>query len=172
MTEAALIVIPEEAEELISILRAKHESPTYLLTYAAPVTRRMLHFNDLKFYAVPTLPTNWEAPMWLRVELGVFSGRLYFQFSEYGPLCEFVGVTESSSKIEEETNASTIVAAAGNDATSDNIDNSEDVETGLELKLFTRQPLTFVQEWLAVRRKGQDFAHTPMVSPSQRLLAQ
>jgi hypothetical protein len=29
-------------------------------------------------------------------------------------------------------------------------------------KAFTRQPLTFLQKWLAVRRKGQDFMYTPM----------
>jgi len=27
---------------------------------------------------------------------------------------------------------------------------------------FTAKPLTFLQEWLAVRRKGQDFVNTPM----------
>ena len=30
------------------------------------------------------------------------------------------------------------------------------------VRSFTAKPLTFLQEWLAVRRKGQDFAHTPM----------
>ena len=27
---------------------------------------------------------------------------------------------------------------------------------------FCAKPLVFLQEWLAIRRKGQDFAHTPM----------
>ena len=37
------------------------------------------------------------------------------------------------------------------------------VESDIEqkAKAFSREPLTFLQEWLAVRRKGQDFAHTP-----------
>src|SRR3954471_2268109 len=34
--------------------------------------------------------------------------------------------------------------------------------TGLRAQSFTTKPLTFLQEWLAVRRKGQDFVHTPM----------
>jgi hypothetical protein len=163
-----MVVIPEEAEDLLTIVREADESPTHLLAYAAPVTRRMLHFNDLKFYAVPSLAADWEAPLWLRVELGIFSGRLYFEFSEYGPLCDFLGVAEASSKPEEEVNSSTTSALGGTDGATDNIETSEDngVETAAESKLFTRQPLTFLQEWLAVRRKGQDFAHTPMVSLS------
>jgi hypothetical protein len=31
-----------------------------------------------------------------------------------------------------------------------------------QMQSFTTKPLTFLQEWLALRRKGQDFTHTPM----------
>ena len=31
-----------------------------------------------------------------------------------------------------------------------------------QTRSFTEKPLSFMQEWLAVRRKGQDFMHTPM----------
>jgi hypothetical protein len=37
-----------------------------------------------------------------------------------------------------------------------------ELEIEQKAKAFTRKPLTFLQEWLTVRRKGQDFAHTPM----------
>ena len=46
-------------------------------------------------------------------------------------------------------------------------DASEDTEVGKsytasDAPKFLRKPLTFLQEWLAIRRKQQDFAHTPM----------
>lgn len=57
-------MIPEEAELLIPLLQNAKDSPTYLLTYSAPVTRKMLHFNELNFYTIPSLPFGWEAPIW------------------------------------------------------------------------------------------------------------
>lgn len=61
----AVIIIPEQAEYALKIL---HElSPVHLVTYNAPVTRKMLHFNDLKYFAHPSLPDDWVAPLWLKV---------------------------------------------------------------------------------------------------------
>jgi hypothetical protein len=51
-----LIVNPEEAETILPLLHDVQNPVTHLLTYAAPVTRKMLQFNDLKYYAVPNLP--------------------------------------------------------------------------------------------------------------------
>jgi hypothetical protein len=51
--------------------------------------------------------------------------------------------------------------------------NEEMDGNGLPQKAaFTRKPLTFLQEWLALRRKGQDFSHSPMgfICQGQRLL--
>ncbi|QBZ60228.1 hypothetical protein PoMZ_07166 [Pyricularia oryzae] len=55
--------IPEEAQLLMSIVR-KHGTPSYILTYAAPATRKRLHFNNLNYYSIPDLPHNWVAPLW------------------------------------------------------------------------------------------------------------
>lgn len=106
----------------------------------------MLHFNDLKFYAIPALPANWQTPTWLTVELGIYAGRLYFNWSEYESITKLLGI--SSVKLIRET---------------DNINSKEQAITDMQASLiFTDKPLTFLQEWLHVRRKGQDFAHTPM----------
>lgn len=43
----------------------------------------MLHFNSLDFYAYPTLPKGHEFPSILKIELGLFSGRLFFTYEEY-----------------------------------------------------------------------------------------
>ncbi|OCL12896.1 hypothetical protein AOQ84DRAFT_417852 [Glonium stellatum] len=162
---AALIVIPEEAELLITILRDNSKPATHLLTYAAPVTRKMLHFNDLTYFSIPPLPAGWKAPNWLKIELGIFAGRLYLEFDEYADLKKYLGIS-------------------GSDATSTSITEVEEREYSLAgrwemrhaLKLasgvssalhksresFTAKPLTFLHEWLALRRRCEDFTHTPM----------
>ncbi|KAI9776526.1 MAG: hypothetical protein M1816_005238, partial [Peltula sp. TS41687] len=35
-------------------------------------------------------------------------------------------------------------------------------ETRKQIRCFTNNPLSFLQEWLAVKRKEQNFVHTPM----------
>jgi len=110
----------------------------------------MLHFSDLDFYAVPALPKTWQAPEWLKLELGIYAGRLYFEFAEYQAILDFLGIRYTEGRIEAED------------------DSDDDVARDLELispeapQVFTRKPLAFLQEWLALRRKGQNFDQTPM----------
>ncbi|KAF1997703.1 hypothetical protein P154DRAFT_622249 [Amniculicola lignicola CBS 123094] len=90
-TSTALIVIAEEAEILISLLRAKTPfTKVHLLTYSAPVTKKMLHFSGLKYYALPALPRGHVIPHSLTIELGIFAGRLYMGFRECAPLKEYI----------------------------------------------------------------------------------
>ncbi|KAF2634183.1 hypothetical protein P280DRAFT_474819 [Massarina eburnea CBS 473.64] len=96
----------------------------------------MLHFNNLDYYAIPSLPTNFKAPTWLKIELGIFSGRLYFEWDEYDEMLQYFGAPPSAS-----------------------LNKSAQP---IERKTFAKKPLTFLHEWLAIRRKGQDFEHTPM----------
>ena len=160
VSETALIIIPEEAEHLLPLVRESASPPTHVLTYAAPVTRKMLHFNDLQYYAVPSLPSDWEAPLWLRTELGIYSGRLYFEYPEYNSLLAYLSVKEEAGRIGEDQVDNVALQV---DRVEEELETPT-VELDIEqkAKAFTRQPLTFLQEWLAVRRKGQDFAHTPM----------
>jgi hypothetical protein len=187
--DMAMIIVPEEAEHILSIVNGK--SPTHLLTYAAPVTRRMLHFNDLKYYAIPPLPADWEAPMWLKIELGIFAGRLYFEYDEYATLCSFLGIVEDDQSITETIgNAAKTAAQDEREVVVEDITVAENVDSTVKApttdekkedevienvwvvkaktaevkkpKTFTAKPLTFMQEWLSLRRKGQDFAQTPM----------
>ncbi|PBP16318.1 hypothetical protein BUE80_DR012981 [Diplocarpon rosae] len=151
ISQVAIIVIPEELELLLPIV----ESPiSYIISYAAPLTRKMLHFDTLKYFSIPELPSGWKSPDWLRTEIGVYSGRLYFDYADYNLILDFLGIHESNGRIEEvETN---------------------DLDEGKKVKFkgsainnsatsgFARKPLSFMQEWLAVRRKGQDFSETPM----------
>ncbi|KAF2276617.1 uncharacterized protein EI97DRAFT_450390 [Westerdykella ornata] len=134
LTATALIVSPEEADLLIPILRTKKKPLCHLIVYAAPVTRRMLHFNNLDYYAVPPLPASFEAPMWLKIHVGIFAGRLYFDWEEYSALLELFGASSTSDEPISQRNA------------------------------LVSRPSAFLHDWLAVRRKGQDFEHTPMGS--------
>lgn len=109
----------------------------HLIVYATPVTRRMLQFNRLDYYAIPPLPAGFSVPTWLKVELGIFTGRLYFEWNEYDEIMAYLGTPTSTTNEDGETQA-------------------------IASKAFATQPLTFLHDWLAVRRKGQDFEHTPM----------
>ncbi|KAM0324566.1 hypothetical protein ACHAQA_007951 [Verticillium albo-atrum] len=249
VAEKAVIVIPEEAEALLPILRGlKSPAPAHLLMYAAPITRKMLHFGHLNFFTIPSLPKDWKAPLWLRVQLGIYAGRLYFDWEEYEPMCKFFGIDEKNVTVEEvddfleepfsdedEVTEDVISSADGaqdGNLTDDavetvnhTVDGAEDGETTegdaeesvvsvcgttngkltdafsrevvdgaidsvVDLvdcaqdprpadfaskndklnpvdseacaQTFTTKPLTFMQEWLATRRHGQDFVHTPM----------
>ena len=161
-------------EILIPSLRRTEQVCTYLLTYSAPITRKMLHFNDLTFYAIPTLPDEWKAPKWLTIELGIFAGRLYFEFEEYAGLRKYLGFVDTDEGIIAKLGDLTVDRR--NDTASpissvDGIDEFATDEDGKKVadnirrshgQSFTAKPLTFLQEWLAIRRKGQDFVHTPM----------
>jgi hypothetical protein len=101
VSQQALVVSPEEANELIPLLRRSTSFGTqgrvHLIVYSAPVTRRMLQFNQLEYYATPPLPADFKAPIWLRVELGIFAGRLYMEWDEYYELLGYLGLDKELS---------------------------------------------------------------------------
>ncbi|KAI9772802.1 MAG: hypothetical protein M1839_002303 [Geoglossum umbratile] len=152
--QTALIIIPEEAELLIPIIRAADPPQTHLLLYAAPVTKKMLHFNNLMYYSLPSLPQNWRPPAWLTIELGIFAGRLYFEFAEYAALTSYLGLADVDLGDVGSIATDEVPVSAGGIGI-------EGV-TRKQIRSFTKRPLSFLQEWLALRRKGQDFVHTPM----------
>lgn len=154
---------PEEAEQLLPLLRNSENFSTCLLTYAASVTRKLLHFGSLKFFSIPTLSGNWEAPIWLRIELGLLAGRLYFDYREYGALLQYIGTThlETSRADNEDEDEETESLDLACSETASHL-GQKSQESHKQLQAFAHKPLAFLQEWLAFRRKGQDFAQTPM----------
>ncbi|KIV78786.1 hypothetical protein PV11_06396 [Exophiala sideris] len=173
-TETAIVVSPEEAEALIPICRKALDKLVHLLTYAAPVTPRMLQFNNLNYYAIPSLPIDWSAPLWLRVQLGIFAGRLYFPFEELPYLRNFLGLEEHSDTLADSTSIPAADAVLFDDpSTSSNEqqpsgdDNAHLEETAKakairSVKLRMTKILTFLHAWLSTRARGQDFTHTAM----------
>ncbi|KAK3984329.1 hypothetical protein QBC44DRAFT_388524 [Cladorrhinum sp. PSN332] len=173
--QAGIVLIPEEAEQIIRMMRAKQaHQQVHLITYASPVTRSMLMFNNLTFFGMPALPKDWAAPQWLKIELGLLAGRLYFEWDEYEALCKFLGFDQDaameSMEMEEEDHIDLGVEVNQHDQVdgpaSDGSDQAKGGDKSHKSKQgvtsFCPRPLVFVHEWLAVRRHGQDFIHTPM----------
>jgi hypothetical protein len=147
-----MIVTPEEVEELIPIVMNTSTPKSHILSYSAALTRKMLHFSQLTYFSMPSLRPDWKCPSWLRVELGIFSGGLYFEFETHKEIYEYLG-QESIDDLKTRENA---------EAQKENIPISSAPVPKHSSKKFTDKPLNFLQEWIAIRRKGQDFTHTPM----------
>lgn len=158
LCETALIISPSEAEQLLPLVRSCHSACTHLVVYAAPVTRKMLHFDDLQYYSVPTLPLDWRAPSWLVHDLGIFSGRLYFRFEGYESLCDYLGLSSRPKAASKDGPEGGSLKLGENKVKSNDSLSDREIINGS----FTDRPLIFMQEWLTIRRKGQDFALTPM----------
>ncbi|KAM3477573.1 hypothetical protein MY5147_002645 [Beauveria neobassiana] len=139
-SETALIIIPEEADVVIPLLRKMVKPLVWLLGYTAPVTKSMQSFNCLSYLTIPRWPRDMKVPVWLGIEVGVFSGRLYFEFAEYEPLLAWLGLLPDSDER----------AGAG----------------GFISKIH--EPLQFLQEWLTFRRQTEDILYTPAGFVCQR----
>lgn len=130
-----MIVISEEVEIVIPIILAQKRPKVHVIVYAAPTTKNMQHFNDLSYFMFPQLQDH-KIPSWLSLELGIFSGRLYFDFSEYPSLIAFLQPAKNPQG---------------------EVQNNE-----IEGSCFAVDPIAFLAEWLSLRRKGQDITNTPM----------
>lgn len=156
ITQTALICSDYEADAVLPLLRHHRKACTNLIAYAAPVTSNMVVFDTLRFYAIPTLPDSWRAPAWLVCDLGIFAGRLYFDFGEQGqPLYQALGLPPPSLPPKERSTAVTDVDL-WHELPYEETPEYERSEP------FSGNALIFVQNWLAVRRKGQDFSQTMM----------
>lgn len=138
----ALVIIPEEAELLIPLLRELKSPKVFLLTYAAPVSRSMQVFDNFRYYSIPLMKDQQPLPEWLSIELGVLAGGLYFDLKHYEPLLAWLG---DSKDVPQFT-----------------------LSQGVKSRLSIGQPLQFLLEWLTYRRQGQDITHTPMGLVCQR----
>ncbi|EXJ58525.1 hypothetical protein A1O7_05951 [Cladophialophora yegresii CBS 114405] len=174
-TETAILVSPEEAEELIPLCREAPKQVVHLLSYASPVTQKMLQFNSLDYYAVPPLPLGWSAPMWLRIQVGIFAGRLYFPFEELAHIRSFLGLgNDDASNLQTdlaiEIEGERVEGSSGSDDHQSCTHNGEQVareeqaitKEARTAKLKATRMLTFLHAWLGMRGRGQDFTHTPM----------
>lgn len=147
-TETALVVIPEEVELIIPKLRRAvnwdQVPKIHIIAYAAPITKAMVPFNELQYYVFPPLPSVASFPDWLKVELGILSGRLYVDMAEWASVSTYIGHQPST------TNGAT------------KAEPSRVSFGGMDLVPFADNPASFLLEWLGLRRKAQDVLHTPV----------
>ena len=147
-TSTGLIVSDYEANILLPLIPDIIPPVTYLITYAAPITKAMIIFDDLNFFAIPRLPPHWHAPTWLVRDLGIFAGRTYFDYDkQHSAVCEALDLPVPVS----------ITADLDREMPFPDRDVHDN-----PAEPFSPSPLLFMQEWLAVRRKGQDFSQTMM----------
>ncbi|XP_044720036.1 very large low complexity protein [Hirsutella rhossiliensis] len=86
----ALVIIPEEVELLIPVIRAMERAPVHLIPYAASTTNNMVHSSELAGYVLPSPLLSSPLPSWLSIELGLLGARLYFDFEEYSMLLKYL----------------------------------------------------------------------------------
>ncbi|KAH9063764.1 hypothetical protein EDB83DRAFT_804615 [Lactarius deliciosus] len=84
----AIVISPYEANELLPIIRKSDKVRLHI--YAPRVTASMRSFSDFTYHTVPESPTGaWTAPTYIRMELNLFAGQLYFDSKEeYDRVCE------------------------------------------------------------------------------------
>ncbi|KAF2104829.1 hypothetical protein NA57DRAFT_30565 [Rhizodiscina lignyota] len=154
ISQTALLLVPEETEVIMRLLKEWKNPQTHLLAYSAPTTRKTMQFNNLNYYATPPLPDGWKAPLWLKIQVGLFAGASYFSYEEYEALLEILGLnkdTLQSSDSEEDGDAGA--------TRTDGVVAASDAQPKLT---FTAKPTVFLGEWLAIRRRGQESKQTPM----------
>jgi hypothetical protein len=87
-----VVISPYEANELLPIIRRLKK--VRLHVYAPRVTFSMRSFSDLTFHTIPDPPTAWSAPVHTRIQLNLFSGRLYFDSrEEYERVCALLALS-------------------------------------------------------------------------------
>ncbi|KAI9446786.1 hypothetical protein H4582DRAFT_2167559 [Lactarius indigo] len=84
----AIVMSPYEANELLPVIRKSDKVRLHI--YASRVTASMRSFSELTFHTIPESPAGaWTAPAYIRTELNLFSGQLYFDNKEVdGFVCQ------------------------------------------------------------------------------------
>ncbi|KAF4502839.1 very large low complexity [Fusarium agapanthi] len=144
--QTALVVIPEEAELLLPILRRIRTPTTFLLTYTPPFTRSLLEVGTLAYYPVPTPKNELVIPSWLSIEIGIMAGRLYLPYDQYTQL-------RSCLKVDERVEPSVIMDDA----------HRSRKHILPNFGILSPQSLSrFLSEWISYRSQSSDITHTPM----------
>jgi hypothetical protein len=145
-------------DDCLNWIRQLRAPAAHLLLYSAPVTKKMLQFNNLNYCAIPAL--DFKAPMWLKIELGIFAGRLYFECEEYEAIKAFLGISDEEESTEDLDDDSLELSKLDT-TNNDRLLALEKRKARLE-KVFTSRPIAFMNEYLAALRKDTDMSATPM----------
>lgn len=147
---ALLLVSPFEVNELLPEIR--QSKAIRLHTFASRVNKAMVSFNDLQFYTPSVGSRDVTFPQVSLGPLNLFAGSLYLDSkAEYEALRRNLGV------ISRHRHAESIPVQ------SDGFVEPEAREKiGWGFCPFTKSPIQFLKEVIALRRSGQGFGHTHM----------
>ncbi|KAF5250791.1 hypothetical protein FANTH_4063 [Fusarium anthophilum] len=144
--QTALVVIPEEAELLLPILRRIRTPTTFLLTYTSPFTKSLLEVGTLAYFPIPTPEKELVIPSWLSIEIGIMAGRLYLPYDQYTQLRSCLNV----------------------DKTAETLATMDDAHRSMKhilpnFGILNPQSLSkFLSEWISYRSQSSDITHTAM----------
>ena len=117
------------------MIRLQEKSKIHMITYAALVTKNMMHFNGLLYYVISSLLIDYAVLDWLSIELEIFAGRLYMNFAECAVLKRYLRLEDSFNL----------------QSSSEHVDD-----------IFIKNSINFLLNWLTLRRKRHDIMHTFM----------
>jgi len=138
-----VLLSPFEADELMPAIRASDY--VHLHVYAPRTSQRMKPSDNLQLYSIPPLPSSWTPPWDLIDQLNLFAGQLYFRdYESYLRLCRLLRIPATT----KESRKHTVVRTHG--------DHQKNEST------FSGSLLPSVMALLAIRNRGQPFAHTHM----------
>jgi hypothetical protein len=91
VVEHLVIISPHEAQELM--VKIMESSRVVLHLYAPQSNLSFPGLDALKLYSVPTSGVDWKLPPYLRLQLNLFAGQLYFRsFDDYKQTCEILSL--------------------------------------------------------------------------------
>lgn len=90
-----IVISPFEAESLLpEIENSEHVA---LHVYSARQNSNFCAIDNLELYVIPKTAPTRIVPPWLKIELNLFSGQLYFDtFKEYTEVCDYLGLAWTS----------------------------------------------------------------------------
>ena len=144
--EKVLVLLsPFEVNLLLPDIRASEL--VHLHLYAPRTSWRMKPSDDLRFYTIPPLPSDWTPPWELIDQLNIFAGQLYLRdYASYLRVCRLLGVPATKQQ-RNQRNPSNVRG-------SDKKDETKSSRSG--------SSLPFVKALLAIRTRGLPFAESHM----------
>ena len=89
--DALVLLSPFEADELLPEIR--NSKCVHLHLYIPRMTKNMKPADDLRFYSIPPVPSDWTPPWELLDQLNIFAGQLYLRdYETYLRLCRFLRI--------------------------------------------------------------------------------
>ncbi|KAK7464063.1 hypothetical protein VKT23_006223 [Stygiomarasmius scandens] len=152
-TPSLVLISPEEANKYRAAISWGH-CKIHLHLYAPRVTQNQASFEDLRFYTIPPLKSDWIAPdPFMIMQLNLFSGQLYLRdWESYKELCLFLGLHLAGEKDLDST-----------EYESDGFIKPEHrSERMKQLCPFQTSPLPQLKKLFGARRKGSGYAFTHM----------